>query len=238
MPMLRVENLHTAYGELEILHGVNLKVSEGGLVILLGPNGHGKSTLLKTICGLLQVTKGEIYYRGEPISDWSTEKRVDSGLIYVAEERYLFPQMTVLENLQMGAYLKRARIKEQANLQFTYRLFPELKTKKKQLASTLSGGQARMLTIGRGLMSDAHILAIDEPTLGLSPLLRQKVYSAISEINQQGKTILLVEQNRSELLDAADRIYCLEEGQIVFSGKKEKVLSSEHFRELFLGRAM
>jgi len=236
--MLRVENLHTAYGELEILHGVNLKVSEGGLVILLGPNGHGKSTLLKTICGLLQVTKGEIYYRGEPISDWSTEKRVDSGLIYVAEERYLFPQMTVLENLQMGAYLKRARIKEQANLQFTYRLFPELKTKKKQLASTLSGGQARMLTIGRGLMSDAHILAIDEPTLGLSPLLRQKVYSAISEINQQGKTILLVEQNRSELLDAADRIYCLEEGQIVFSGKNEKVLSSEHFRELFLGRAM
>jgi len=236
--MLQVENVHTAYGDLEILHGVNLRVSECGLVILLGPNGHGKSTLLKTICGLLQATKGEIYYRGEPISGWSTEKRVDSGLVYVAEERHLFPQMTVLENLQMGAYLKRARIKEQANLQFAYRLFPELKAKKKQLASTLSGGQARMLTIGRGLMSDAQILAIDEPTLGLSPLLRQKVYSAISEINQQGKTILLVEQNRSELLDAADRIYCLEEGQIVFSGEKEKALDSEHFRELFLGRAI
>lgn len=236
--MLRVENLHTTYGELEILHGVNLSVSEGGLVILLGPNGHGKSTLLKTICGLLHSTKGEIYYRGEPIGDWKTEKRVNSGIVYIAEDRHLFPQMTVLENLQMGAYLKRARVKEQANMQFTYKLFPELKAMKKQLASTLSGGQARMLTIGRGLMSDAQILAIDEPTLGLSPLLRRKVYSAISEINQQGKTILLVEQNRSELLDAADRIYCMEEGQIVFSGEKEIALGSEHFKELFLGRTM
>ncbi len=233
--MLKVENIHTSYGQLEVLHGVDIEVPKGGLVLLMGPNGHGKSTLLKTICGLLSSTKGDIQYHGNAIRKWSTEKIVSAGLVYIAEDRHLFPDMTVLENLEMGAYLKSARENEKANLQFTYKLFPELEVKKNQLAATLSGGQARMLTIGRGIMSDARFLSIDEPTIGLSPLLRQKVNSAICEINQQGKTILLVEQNRSELFDMASGIYFMEEGKIVFHGGKESALNDDHLKELFLG---
>lgn len=233
--MLRVENLHTSYGQLEVLHGVDIDVPEGDLAILMGPNGHGKSTLLKTICGLLCLTKGDIHYKGNDIGNWPSEKIVGAGLVYIAEDRHLFPDMTVFENLEMGAYLKSARENEKHNLQFTYSLFPELEAKKNQQASTLSGGQARMLTIGRGILSDAQFLCIDEPTIGLSPLLRQKVNSAILEINRQGKTILLVEQNRSELFDMASRIYFMEEGKIVFNGEKEGALNHDSLKALFLG---
>jgi branched-chain amino acid transport system ATP-binding protein len=233
--MLRVENLHTSYGQLEVLHGVDIDVPEGDLAILMGPNGHGKSTLLKTICGLLRLTKGDIHYKGNDIGNWPSEKIVGAGLVYIAEDRHLFPDMTVFENLEMGAYLKSARENEKHNLQFTYSLFPELEAKKNQPASTLSGGQARMLTIGRGILSDAQFLCIDEPTIGLSPLLRQKVNSAILEINRQGKTILLVEQNRSELFDMASRIYFMEEGKIVFNGEKEGALNHDSLKALFLG---
>lgn len=233
--MLKVKNLHTSYGQLEVLHGVDIDVPEGNLAILMGPNGHGKSTLLKTICGLLPRTKGDITYKGNAIGKWRTEKIVGAGLVYIAEDRHLFSDMTVFENLEMGAYLENARKNEKDNLKLTYSLFPELEAKKNQPASTLSGGQARMLTIGRGILSDAQFLCIDEPTIGLSPLLRQTVNSAICEINQQGKTILLVEQNRSELFDMASKIYFMEEGRIIFHGGKESALDNDHLKELFLG---
>ncbi|MFO8142687.1 MAG: ABC transporter ATP-binding protein [Marinobacter sp.] len=233
--MLKVKNLHTSYGQLEVLHGVDIDVPEGNLAILMGPNGHGKSTLLKTICGLLRRTKGDITYKGNAIGKWRTEKIVGAGLVYIAEDRHLFSDMTVFENLEMGAYLENARKNEKDNLKLTYSLFPELEAKKNQPASTLSGGQARMLTIGRGILSDAQFLCIDEPTIGLSPLLRQTVNSAICEINQQGKTILLVEQNRSELFDMASKIYFMEEGRIIFHGGKESALDNDHLKELFLG---
>lgn len=233
--MLKIEELNTYYGEFHVLKDVSLSVEPGQVVVLLGPNGHGKSTLLKSFCGLVTSVKGTINYKGNNICGQPAEKIVNLGLTYIAENRELFPQMTVLENLKLGAYSKNARRYEKDNLQKVFQLFPRLAQRQKQLASTMSGGEGRMLAIARGLMSNADFLAIDEPSLGLQPNLRFEVFKIIKEINSQGKTILVVEQNIPQVTAMADKIYVLEEGRITFEGDKDNVLSNEHLKEIFLG---
>ncbi len=233
--MLEVDKVNSFYGEFQALHEVSLKVNDGELVVLFGPNGHGKSTLLKTICGLLTATSGSIKFNGEQINGLPTEKIVEMGLVYIAEERHLFPEMTVLENLKLGAYNPNARPKEKENLDYAFQLFPKLKEWRKRPASTLSGGEARMLAIGRGLMSNARFLALDEPSFGLAPNLRIDVFNKIKEIKESGISVLLVEQNVTEASKFADRIYLIEDGTIVFEGRKEEALNNEHVKEVFLG---
>jgi branched-chain amino acid transport system ATP-binding protein len=178
---------------------------------------------------------GTITYQGEDINGLVTEKIVNQGLIYISENRELFPHMTVLENLKLGAYSKNARAHEKENLERVFALFPRLVERKKQLATTMSGGEARMLAVARGLMSNADFLCIDEPSLGLQPSLRHEIFATIKQINEQGKTVLLVEQNIPQIAELADRIYVMEEGRISFEGDKDEALSNDHLKEIFLG---
>jgi branched-chain amino acid transport system ATP-binding protein len=233
--MLNVNNLDAYYGESHVLKDVSIEVNHGEVVVILGPNGHGKSTLLKSICGLVDKMEGKIIYQNQDISGLSTEKLVDLGVIYISENRELFPYMTVLENLKLGAYSQNARPYERKNLEWVLDLFPRLAERKKQIAATMSGGEARMLAVARGLMSNPEFLCIDEPSLGLQPSLRHELFSTIKQINEQDKTVLLVEQNIPQIAELANRIYVLEEGQISFEGNKEEALSDEHLKEIFLG---
>jgi branched-chain amino acid transport system ATP-binding protein len=233
--MLEVNNLNTYYGESHVLRDVSVSVNQGEVVVLLGPNGHGKSTLLKSICGLVDKVKGRITYQDQDINGMRAEKIVNMGITYIAENRELFPYMTVLDNLKLGAYSKNARANEKENLERVFELFPRLVDRQKQFASTMSGGEARMLAVARGLMSNADFLCIDEPSLGLQPSLRLEVFSTIKQINKQGKTVFLVEQNIPQIAELADRIYVMEEGRISFEGSKDEALSDEHLKEIFLG---
>jgi branched-chain amino acid transport system ATP-binding protein len=233
--MLKVSHLNAYYGESHVLRDVSVSVNQGEVVVMLGPNGHGKSTLLKSICGLVENVTGTITYQDKGISGLATENIVNLGLIYIAENRELFPNMTVMENLKMGAYSKNARPQEKENLEWVFDLFPRLVERRKQFASTMSGGEARMLAVARGLMSNANFLCIDEPSLGLQPSLRHEIFSIIRQINDQGKTVLLVEQNIPQIAELADRIYVMEEGQISFEGNKDEALGNEHLKEIFLG---
>lgn len=233
--MLTVNDLNAYYGQFHVLKDVSIEVVKGSVAVMLGPNGHGKSTLLKAICGLAERVEGDISYGGLEIVGQPAEKLVNQGLVYIAESRELFPEMTVLENLKLGAYSKNARPHEKHNLAMVFDLFPRLAERHHQLASTMSGGEARMLAIARGLMANADFLCVDEPSLGLQPNLRMEVFNIIREINRQGKTILLVEQNIPQITEMADRIYVLEEGRISFSGSKDDALGNEHLKEIFLG---
>ncbi|OGO64000.1 MAG: branched-chain amino acid ABC transporter ATP-binding protein [Chloroflexi bacterium RBG_19FT_COMBO_47_9] len=233
--MLKVEKVDFYYGEVQVLTNVSIHVEPGECVAIFGPNGHGKSTLLKVICGLYKPAAGEIYYGGQLISQMPTQAIVDLGLVYIPEDRNLFPEMTVIENLRVGAYAKHARPYLNKNLEFVYHLFPKLKTLNNRLASGLSGGEARMLAIGRGLMSNPHFLAIDEPSFGLAPNLRVDVFKAIEEIRQRGASVLLVEQSTTIASDYAHRIYAIEDGNIVFEGSKEEAYNNEEIRKIFLG---
>jgi len=218
-----------------VLKEVSIKVEKGQVAVILGPNGHGKSTLLKAICGLAECMEGSIIYDGREIIGQPAEKLVNEGVVYIAENRELFPEMTVMENLKLGAYSKNARSHEKRNLEKVFDLFPRLAERTGQRASTMSGGEARMLAIARGLMANADFLCVDEPSLGLQPNLRVEVFNIIREINRQGMTILLVEQNIPQITEMADRIYVLEEGAISFSGSKDDALGNEHLKEIFLG---
>ncbi|MCF8068737.1 MAG: ABC transporter ATP-binding protein [Desulfobacterales bacterium] len=233
--MLKVNNLETYYGELKILKNVSFSIDEGQLVLLLGPNGHGKSTFLKTICGLVKPRKGSVFFDDLDITKKSVLKIVEMGLTYIPEDRHLFTEMSVRKNMLLGAYSKKARKREKENLEYVFELFPRLKERENQFASTLSGGEARMLAIARGLMSDAKFLAIDEPTLGLSPSLRMSVYDIIRKVSKLGKTVLLVDQSIPDLADMADKIYFMEEGHVTHVGKKEDALKDDKLREIFLG---
>jgi len=233
--LLKVNDLNAYYGESQILKNISMTVEQGQLVVMLGPNGHGKSTLLKSICGLVENVQGQITYGGKEINGLATEKIVNLGVTYIAENRELFPHMSVLDNLKLGAYSKNARASEKDNLQKVFKLFPQLRDREKQIASTMSGGEARMLAIARGLMSNADFLCIDEPSIGLQPNLVHEVFDVIKEINGQGKTILLVEQNIPQIVDLADKIYVIEEGHISFEGSRDDALSNEHLKEIFLG---
>lgn len=233
--MLQVDNVDSYYGQFQALHQVSLRADAGEVVVILGPNGHGKSTLLKTICGLVKPATGSITFNGKTIHKRSTEDIVDLGLVYVPEERNLFPYMTILENLKLGSYSKKARVKEKKNLERVFTLFPRLKEMQKRHAGTLSGGEARMLAIGRGMMSAATLLTLDEPSFGLSPLLREEVFARISDIKKSGVTLLIVEQSTPQAAQLADRIYIMEDGRITFDGSRQEVFESAHLRKAFLG---
>ena len=233
--MLEINKVNTFYGDFQALKDVTLQVNDNELVALLGPNGHGKSTLLKTICGLLSAASGSIKFNTKEIAKLSVQNIVEMGVVYIAEERHLFPEMTVLENLKLGAYNTNARKKEAESLHYVFQLFPRLNEWRNRLASTLSGGEARMLALGRGLMSCAKFLAIDEPSIGLAPHLRADVFKQIGEIKKSGVSILLVEQSISESTEIADRVYFMEDGRIIFEGDKEAVLDNKDVREAFLG---
>ena len=233
--MLEVNKINSFYGEFQVLYDVSLKVNDGELVVVFGPNGHGKSTLLKTICGLHPPASGSIKFNGEETIRWSAIKLVERGIVYIAEDRHLFPEMTVLENLELGAYSANARPKMAESLEYVLELFPGLKERINKQAQTLSGGEARMLAIGRGLMSNARFLVIDEPSLGLAPFLRTEVFEKISEVNKNGITVLLVEQDVSEASELANRIYLIEDGRIVLEGSRDEVMGNKHVKEAFLG---
>ena len=233
--MIKVTDLNAYYDQFHVLKDVSITIEESAVVVILGPNGHGKSTLLKSICGLVEKTKGDILFNDTSILNLPSEKIVDLGITYIAETRELFPNMSVVENLKLGAYSKHARPYEAENLEKVFDLFPRLADRKKQMASTMSGGEAKMLAIARGLMSSAKFLAIDEPSLGLQPNLRTEVFNTIKTINEQGMTILLVEQNIPQIAELASKVYVLEEGQISFEGSKDEAISDDHLKEIFLG---
>jgi branched-chain amino acid transport system ATP-binding protein len=233
--MLKINKLNTYYGESHILKDVSVSVDRGQVVIMLGPNGHGKSTLLKSICGLVEKIDGQILYDGQDITGLASDKIVNLGVTYIAENRELFPYMTVMENLKLGAYSKNARGSEKENMAWVASLFPKLMQRHNQLASTMSGGEAKMLAIARGLMSDADLLCIDEPALGLQPSYRVEISQIIKEISRQGKTVVIIEQNIPQLIEMADKIYIMEEGEIFLEGGKYDVLNNEQLKEIFLG---
>lgn len=213
--MLEVSEVDAFYGDFHVLHRVSLNVREGEVVALVGQNGHGKSTLCKTICGLLAPRAGHIAFDGAAVAGLSAPALVRRGLVYVAEDRRLFPDMTVMENLELGAFVRHARARRARNLEMVFDLYPRLAERRGQIARTLSGGEAQMLALGRGLMSDARMIAIDEPSLGLAPNLAEQMFRTIERIAATGKTILLVEQNESALTGFVSRIYHLLEGAVV-----------------------
>jgi len=233
--LLELKNINTYYGQFHAIRDVSFKIDQGDLFLVVGPNGHGKSTLLKTICGLLRTASGQIVFNSTEITRLPTDKIVEMGLVYVAEERHLFPQMTVLDNLKLGAYNTQARAKERETLEYVFHLFPRLSEFQNRHAATLSGGESRMLTLGRGIMSCAKLLAIDEPSFGLAPILRNDVFNKINEINSNGLTVLLVEQNVNQVVNFVDRICLIEDGSIVFDGPREEALLNEHVKNVFLG---
>ena len=212
--MLRVENIHAGYGDFKVLHGINFEVGAQQAIGIAGPNGHGKSTLLKSLCGLIPVRSGSIWFEDEDITKLDTQQRVERGLAYVAEDRRLFGDMSVQENLELGAYLPHARPHKRKNLDKVFSLYPRLAERRNQLARTLSGGEAQMLALGRGLMSNAKCLAIDEPSLGLAPKLIETLLETIGAINKDGMTIVLVEQNLSLIQPLLSQAYALQEGYL------------------------
>lgn len=233
--LLEVKNLNAGYGYLQILRDVSLTVDTGEYVCLVGPNGAGKSTTLKAIAGLMPPQSGEIVFKGESISGLPGSKVMKKGISLVSEAMNLFVNMTVYENLSMGAYTIRDKKVEKERLDFVYDLFPRLAERKKQLAGTMSGGERKMLAIGRGLMSNPTLLLVDEPSFGLAPLLTESVFESLDVLVKQGLTIMLVEQNVTKTLAVTDRGYVLENGSIELSGKSSELAGNAHVRKVFLG---
>jgi branched-chain amino acid transport system ATP-binding protein len=233
--ILEIDNIKVRYSGLPVLQGISLQVSRGETVCVLGANGAGKSTLLRAVMGTQQAFEGSIRFEGREIQKLDTEKIIRLGIIYVPEEKMLFGPLSVEENLYLGAYILSDTHQIRQNLEFVYTLFPKLKERQNQPASTLSGGEQQMVAIGRGLMSRPRILMLDEPSLGLAPLLVDEVFDTIRKLKDEGMTILLVEQNVREALDLADRGYVLQTGRIVGQGSGQELLESDMFREAFLG---
>ena len=234
-PILEIEDIKVRYSGLPVLHGISLNVNSGETACVVGSNGAGKSTLLRAVMGSQPAFEGRILYRGREIQNLRTEKIVRLGIVYVPEEKMLFGPLTVENNLMLGAYILNDAQQIQKNLAFVYNLFPKLKERQDQPASTLSGGEQQMVAIGRGLMSGPQLLMLDEPSLGLAPLLVDEVLDTVRKLQAEGITILLVEQNVREALDLADRGYVLQTGKIVGEGSGRELLESDIFREAFLG---
>lgn len=236
-PVLRIRNLEVAYGAIRAVRGVSLSIERGRIATLLGANGAGKSTVLKTISGITDPEKGSIEYNGKPIHGHQPDKIVRAGIAHVPEGREVFPLLSVQDNLRMGAYTRRDRKQVEADLQTVYGYFPILAERRKQDANKLSGGQQQMLAISRGLMARPQVLLLDEPSLGLSPALTQEIFAIIRRINhEQGTTILLVEQNAQVALQTADYGYVLESGRIVREGSCDELFQDEDVREFYLGQ--
>lgn len=232
--MLRVNNLHVYYGGIHALKGVSLEVQSGEIVTIIGSNGAGKSTLLNAISGFLKYKEGEILYKDSKLGT-NPSKIVKLGICHVPEGRLVFANLTVRDNLMMGAYLRNDKAAINEDMDKVYQLFPRLKEREKQVAGTLSGGEQQMLAMGRGLMSSPDIMLLDEPSLGLAPLLVQTVFDIILDIRKMGKTILLVEQNAYKSLGIADRAYVLEQGTITASGRASEIAGNPKIQEAYLG---
>lgn len=234
--MLEIKNLNAGYGFLQVLWDVSMHVDEGEFVALVGPNGAGKSTTLKTIAGLVKPTAGEIVLNGDSIGGMEAYLvSSNKGISYISESLNLFTGMSVHENLLLGAYIIQAPAKLKETLNFVYALFPRLEERRNQLAGTLSGGERKMLAIGRGIMSNPDLLLVDEPSLGLAPNLTMDVFKALEKLRQSGVTILLVEQNVNSTLKITDRAYVLEQGRIVMEGPSQELLQNQHIRSAYLG---
>jgi branched-chain amino acid transport system ATP-binding protein len=233
--MLKIENLNFSYGDLKVLWDVNIEVTEGEIVTVVGANGAGKSTILKNISRLEKPGSGSITFNGVDIAKLEAHEVVEIGVVQVPEGRKIFPQMTVTENLRMGSYTRKARQNRDANMDRVFTMLPRLKEREKQLGGTMSGGEQQMLAIARGLMADPKLLLLDEPSLGLSPLLVKSVFAIISEISRQGVTILLVEQNVFQSLKIANRGYVLETGRVVLKDNGAALLSNDHIKKAYLG---
>ena len=235
MSMLKVENLSVHYGMIQAVRDVSFEVNEGEVVSLIGANGAGKTTILRTLSGLVRPSAGKIQFLGKEIQKLPAQKIVAGGLSQVPEGRHVFPGLTVMENLEMGAFLKKNREENQANLKKVFSRFPRLEERKNQDAATLSGGEQQMLAMGRALMSTPKLLLLDEPSMGLAPIFIQEIFDIIQDIQNQGTTVLLIEQNANKALAISDRGYVLETGKIVLSGTGKGLASSEEVRKAYLG---
>jgi len=233
--MLQVKNLHVHYGAIHAIHGIDLEVNDGEVVSLIGANGAGKTTILHTITGLKAASSGEITYDGVDLRKIAPNKIVTIGMAHVPEGRHIFARMTVLENLEMGAYMRKDNANLGAEMEEVFKSFPRLKERVKQVGGTLSGGEQQMLAISRALMSKPKILLLDEPSMGLSPILVKEVFSIIKQLHEKGITILLVEQNAKMALSIADRAYVLETGNISMSGSAKELMDDDRVRKAYLG---
>ena len=233
--MLRLEKLECAYGDLQVLWGLDLEVRQGEIVTVVGANGAGKSTTLKNVSRLVRPLAGSIRFDGTDLLTLEPHQVVELGIVQVPEGRRIFPEMTVLENLRMGSFVKATRPDRARNVERVFQLLPRLAERRDQLGGTMSGGEQQMLAIARGLMANPRLLLLDEPSLGLSPLLVRNIFETIQEINRQGVTILLVEQNVYQSLKISHRAYVLETGRVVLSGTGSQLLDDEHVKKAFLG---
>ena len=233
--MLEVKNLSVHYGMIQAVRNVNFKVNEGEIVSLIGANGAGKSTILKTLSGLIHPSEGEIIYLGENIASTSAKKIVEKGLVQVPEGRHVFPGLTVKENLELGAFLRKDKEEIQKDMEAIFERFPILKERKDQDAQTLSGGEQQMLAMGRALMSRPKLLLLDEPSMGLAPIFIREIFKIIQEIQKTGTTVLLIEQNAKMALSISNRAYVLETGSVVLSGTGQELLESDEIQKAYLG---
>jgi branched-chain amino acid transport system ATP-binding protein len=234
-PILQVDDIHTFYGSIEALKGISLEVYEGEIVTLIGSNGAGKTTTLRSISGIVAPRTGAIYYLGKDITGMPGHQVASIGIAQSPEGRRIFPRMTVLENLEMGAFTRKDNAAIRADVERVYEMFPRLKERQKQKAGTMSGGEQQMLAMGRALMAQPKLLLLDEPSLGLAPVIVDKIYEIIREINQQGVTILLVEQNANYALDVSSRGYVLETGTVALSDKSSALRTDERVMAAYLG---
>jgi branched-chain amino acid transport system ATP-binding protein len=233
--VLEVKNLNASYGPLHVLWDVSFHVAEGEIVAILGPNGAGKTTALKTVQGLIRPDSGEVRFNGENVHHIASHHVAARGLSLVPEERLLFPEMTVLENLELGAFPAEARAKRESTLQWVLYMFPSLERRISQKAKTLSGGEQQMVAIGRALMAKPKLLMLDEPSLGLAPLVVAELFRIVAQVNREGLSVLLVEQNVKKSLELAHRVYILEQGRVVQEGLGKHLLKDPRVREAYLG---
>lgn len=233
--MLEVKNLSVHYGMIQAVRNVDFTVNEGEIVSLIGANGAGKSTILKTLSGLIHPSEGEIVYLGENIASTSAKKIVEKGLVQVPEGRHVFPGLTVKENLELGAFLRKDKEGIQKDMEAVFERFPILKERKDQDAQTLSGGEQQMLAMGRALMSRPKLLLLDEPSMGLAPIFIREIFKIIQEIQKTGTTVLLIEQNAKMALSISNRAYVLETGSVVLSGTGQELLESDEIQKAYLG---
>ncbi len=235
MAMLEVKNLDVHYGVIQGVRNVSFEVNQGEVVSLIGANGAGKTSILRTISGLVRPSNGTITFEGQEIQKTPAQKNVASGLSQVPEGRHVFPGLSVLENLEMGAFLRKNREENAQNLKHVFQRFPRLEERKTQDAATLSGGEQQMLAMGRALMSQPKLLLLDEPSMGLAPIFIQEIFEIIKDIQKQGTTVLLIEQNANMALSIADRGYVLETGKVILSGTGKELLASDEVRKAYLG---
>ena len=233
--MLKIESISAQYGDIKVLWDASLEISSKEMVTMVGSNGSGKTTLINTIMGMMHPASGRIEFLGAPIHQLPPHKIVERGISLIPEGRKLFPEMTVVENLELGAYFPNARKKIPETLRWVFELFPRLQERETQLAGTLSGGEQQMVTVGRGLMSLPQLLLIDEPSMGLAPIVVAELFRTIRKINDEGMTVFLVEQNARQAMEISDRTYVLENGRIVREGKSKDLLKDDNIRKAYLG---